>query len=128
MNSTPIKNQDKSTRRIFFLRAWQSCAALVAAGVAFTGCGKQEKQEKQDSVTAASPTPKDCGDLSHVTEEQIAVREKLGYVNESPLADNQCQNCNLYLPPKEGETCGGCMLFKGPVYAEAYCTYWAPKV
>lgn len=128
MNSTSIKTPDGNSRRIFIRRAWQSCAALVAAAIAFTGCGKQEKQKEQDHATASASAPTDCGDLSNITQEQVAVREKLGYVKESPLADNQCQNCNLYLPPKAGEACGGCMLFKGPVYPEAYCTYWAPKV
>ena len=128
MSSTSIKDRDSNSRRLFLHRAWQSCAAFVAAAAAFTGCGKQEKQEKEDTGTAATSEPKDCSDLSNITEEQIAVREKLGYVKESPLPDNQCQNCNLFLPPKEGAKCGGCMLFKGPVYAEAYCTYWAPKV
>ena len=125
MNSTTIKDQEGSTRRLFIQRTWHSCLALLAAASAFSGCGKADKQEDN---TAASASPTDCGDLSGVTQEQIAVREKLGYVNESPLPDNQCQNCNLYLPPKEGERCGGCMLFKGPVYASGYCTYWTPKV
>ena len=125
MNNTSIKDQGAHPRRIFIRRAWQSCAALLAAAATFTGCGKQEKQE---NATASASTPTDCGDLSNVSEEQIAVREKFAYVTKSPLPDNQCQNCNLYLPPKEGEACGGCMLFKGPVYAEAYCTYWAPKI
>lgn len=125
MNTTSMKQETAGPRRIFIRRAWQSCAALFGAAFAFKACGKQEKQG--EDIASTSPSA-DCADLSAVNEKDVTVREKLGYVKESPLADNQCQNCNLYLPPKSGEACGGCMLFKGPVFAEAYCTYWAPKI
>ena len=102
----------------------------VIAGVAGAwtldscGPGKRPEQEHTDShhvVTA-------CDDLSSVSKQDMETRRKLGYVKESPIPDNQCQNCNLYLPPKGGQACGGCMLFKGPVFPASYCTYWAPKV
>jgi hypothetical protein len=48
-------------------------------------------------------------------------------VDDSPIAENQCNNCNLYLPPKGDKPCGGCILFQGPVQPEGYCTYWALK-
>lgn len=120
------KNEKENPRRTFIRNAYRACGLLAAGAIAFTGCGKKE-EKKEDATTTLNPEDP-CGDLSNVSEEDIAVREKFGYVKESPLPDNQCLNCNLYLPPKSGEPCGGCMLFKGPVYAEAYCTYWAPKV
>lgn len=86
-----------------------------------------QTQEQQDA-TSATDNPDNCGDLSGVEAGEIKKRNDLAYVPASPIPDNQCTNCNLYLPPKEGVACGGCMLFKGPVYAEGYCTYWAPKV
>jgi hypothetical protein len=99
---------------------------MIALGIqGLAACGKNEN--KAGEATAAQ-APSACDDLSAVSESDLATREKLGYVKTSPIADNQCQNCNLFLPPKEGEKCGGCMLFKGPVFAEAYCTYWAPKL
>lgn len=126
MNERLMKeSEEENPRRMFIRNAYRACGFLVAGAIAFTGCGKQK--EKGEPATGTT-NPADCGDLSAVSEEDIAVRNKLGYVKESPLPDNQCQNCNLYLPPKSGEACGGCMLFKGPVYAEAYCTYWAPKI
>jgi len=117
--------EQENPRRTFIRHAYRTCGFLVAGVMVLAGCGPRE--EKQEAAKA-TPSPADCGDLSAVSEEDIAVRNKLGYVKASPLPDNQCQNCNLYLPPKEGDACGGCMLFKGPVYAEAYCTYWAPKI
>lgn len=85
-------------------------------------------QEQQDAGSSAAASSGDCSDLSGVSAEEIKKRNDLAYVPESPIPDNQCSNCNLYLPPKEEQACGGCMLFKGPVHAEGYCTYWAPTV
>ncbi|NND34718.1 MAG: high-potential iron-sulfur protein [Saprospiraceae bacterium] len=86
-------------------------------------CKKTEKNEKSESFTL-----RDCEDLSQVSPEEIKKRESLGYTKESPMPDKNCTNCNLYSPPSGAKICGGCMLFKGPVLAEAYCTYWAPQI
>ena len=126
---TKIRTQAE-TRRQFLEKIYNNCGIALAGTLTLIGCGKSDQQSAEGSDSSAKQRdPADpCGDLTDVNEKDIALREKLGYVKESPLPDNQCQNCNLYLPPKEGQACGGCMLFKGPVYASAYCTYWAPKV
>jgi len=98
-------------------------ALLLAGGV---GCG--EKRDADQAVPEPQATADPCSDLSGVSKNDIELRAKFAYVNESPIADNQCTNCNLFLPPREGEKCGGCLLFKGPVNPSGYCTYWAPKV
>lgn len=120
----------KNSRRFFLQQSTRAFGVLLTGATVAGSCGtKEKKQEKtENDQHKASKSSDPCGDLSSFTKEEIAVREKLGYVEESPLPDNQCQNCNLFLPPKDGQACGGCMLFKGPVYPEAYCTYWAPKV
>lgn len=112
-------------RRRFILDSVRFLSVSLFTGF-LSACGKKEKLQSEDSAVAGSVDR--CDDLSAVSENDVALREKLGYVTESPIAENQCDNCNLYLPPKQKEICGGCMLFKGPVYASGYCTYWAPKV
>ncbi|MEK6479358.1 high-potential iron-sulfur protein [Catalinimonas sp. 4WD22] len=114
----------KRSRRDFFRQYIRAGTLLLGGGLIISSC-TEGKQEQEKQVTAYSGDP--CSDLSNVSAEEIQKRENLGYVAESPIADNQCNNCNLYLPPGD-KTCGGCMLFKGPVHAEGYCTYWAPKV
>lgn len=113
------------TRREFTLKSIISLPALLVAGV-IGGCG----EKKETGQVASSPrlSVDACSDLSGVPENDIELRKKFAYVSESPIADNQCNNCNLFLPAKAGEKCGGCLLFKGPVYPSGYCTYWAPKV
>ncbi|HEX8039434.1 MAG TPA: high-potential iron-sulfur protein [Chryseosolibacter sp.] len=100
--------------------------ALLTGGWILDSCGPGKSSEAKSTGSDAVVTA--CDDLSNVSKGDLETRQKLGYVKESPIPDNQCQNCNLYLPPKNGQTCGGCMLFKGPVFPSSYCTYWAPKV
>jgi hypothetical protein len=81
----------------------------------------------QAGAGAGAPAAADpCDDLTGISPGEIDKRKKLAYVNKSPLADSRCGNCGLYVPPADGKPCGGCMLFKGPVQAGGYCTYWAP--
>lgn len=96
-----------------------SVTALMGTAFAFSRCNP--KSTPTTSVTS-------CDDYSGLSEDDLKTRKNLGYVEETPMEDRQCQNCNLYLPPEEENPCGGCALFKGPVFPEAYCTYWAPQV
>ena len=113
-------------RRMFIRDLLHSSTTLFSTGLFLTGCGRGKSNEKMEPDAGASNDP--CSDLSGVSENDLELRTKFAYVKESPIVDNQCSNCNLYLPPKEGGACGGCLLFKGPVYPSGYCTYWAPKV
>lgn len=116
---------NKLSRREFVSQFIGASAVVVPIASVFVGCGKKSES---DTGTTADVAPSNCRDLTGVSKEDLAVREKLAYVNESPIPDNQCANCNLYLPPGGEKKCGGCMLFKGPVEAGGYCTYWAPKI
>lgn len=124
-----MKRGDKYSRRRFLGGIATAWLLAVGAVPILSGCGKKEETasgEQSASEQAVQPVTS-CDDLTGVSEQDLAVRKKLGYVEKSPIADNQCHNCNLYLPPKPDHNCGGCMLFKGPVFTDAYCTYWAPK-
>lgn len=90
--------------------------------------GDQARKQNTESTGEETKPSGSCEDFSGVSEAELQKRKSLGYVEKSPIADNQCQNCNLWLPPAGDQECGGCTLFKGPVYSEAYCTYWAPQV
>lgn len=110
------------SRRVFIEKI------TLSASVAAMACGacNDGKSAASDGSTAASADP--CADLSGVSENDRALRRNFAYVKESPVPDNHCDNCNLYLPATKGATCGGCMLFKGPVHEKGYCTYWAPRL
>lgn len=84
----------------------------------------QSKEESTEEAFSGDP----CEDMSGLSESELAKREQLGYVETSPIPESVCGNCQLYIPSNTDKDCGGCLLFKGPVYEEAYCTYWAPQV
>lgn len=120
------------SRRKFIRKYIFTSTILLGGGWVFGGCESKETAQK-DKVNVQedkeNATPSDpCNDLSGVSKNEIEKREKLGYVKESPIPDQQCGNCNLYIPSGDAKDCGKCMLFKGPVYAAGYCTYWAPQV
>lgn len=115
------------SRRKFLTYLGARAAATLALGITFIGCsGPAKTEEKKATSDGMEGDP--CSDYANVPEEDLELRRKFAYVNKSPIPDNQCDNCNLYLPPKEGSSCGACMLFKGPVDPGGYCTYWAPRV
>ena len=110
-----------STRRHFIKRVMGMSALLLGPAVIFSSCGNQPAAKKEQEHK-----PTSCKDLEGVSKEEIEKRKKLGYVDESPIPDNKCSNCKLYLPPAAEGDCGTCSLFKGPVEAGGYCTYYAP--
>lgn len=79
---------------------------------------------KEDKKTSSSG---DCDDLSGISKEEIEKRERVGYVNESTVPGSDCGNCALHIPPDSNATCGGCVLFKGPVKETGYCTQYVAK-
>lgn len=113
-----------NTRRHFIKNAIGMSGLLLGGAFLFPHCGNGEKPAKEK--TGESHKPTSCRDMTGVSKEEIEKRKKLGYVEETPIADSNCGNCKLYLPPGEGETCGSCSLFKGPVEENGYCTYYAP--
>lgn len=99
---------------------------LVARSLLVVGISSSCGSEKTTTYTLAEVTS--CDDLSGLPESEVTKRKQLGYVETSPIDDNICGNCQLYLPPVEDAKCGGCQLFKGPVLEKGYCTYWAPRM
>ena len=112
----PMKPASRS-RRTFLIQASLPFLALATLPIHCTE--KKGKGEKP-----ADP----CEDLSALNESEMNIRKGFNYANPSPHQDMNCGNCQLWIPPKPGKECGGCLLFKGPVFPTGHCTYWAPQV
>lgn len=135
---------DRVTRRRFLQSlslagvAGLSTSVLAACGGGSGDEGTEAEAGADTGTDAASePAPStataeaDCSDLSGLTDAEKQQREQMAsslqYVEESPEANKNCANCQLYTAPESEGGCGGCTLFPGPVYPEGYCTSWAPK-
>ena len=117
--------KDKAlTRKDFLLKISAPMAALAGITVLSLGCSNGPAKEQQ--ATATKPVT-DCDDLSSLTEAERKAREQFGYERQSAVAERNCGNCSLFIIPAKGSTCGGCMLFKGPVRPEGSCIQFAPK-
>ena len=90
--------------------------AAVGASTLLSACGGGSESEP-----AAAVDP--CKDTSGLTEQDLAMRNNLGYVEESEIADQHCTNCQLFKKPENGG-CGGCLLFNGPVTDQGWCNSW----
>lgn len=108
------------SRRKFITQCLQSGTLLFGIGLTAQACSKKEvTRENKKTIDS-------CDDFSGIDEAELEKRKKFAYVKQAPDELKQCNSCKLSLPPKQGEKCGGCMLFKGPVEANGSCTYWAP--
>ena len=115
-----------NSRRLFLQKCFSSVLQLAFVSFIIESCTSKKNEEKKENKTATSSDP--CSDYSEIGKDDIKKRESLGYMQKAPTENKHCGNCNLWLPPVAGNTCGKCLLFKGPVPAGAYCTYWAPQV
>ncbi len=121
-------------RRRFIGHAF-SLVLSLAGGATLVGCGGNGGSGKGGSADSTANPDQDalarfggnCDDFSKLTEADHEMRKNLGYQKNSPTEDTQCQHCNLWLPPRPNESCGGCTLFTGPIEPTGTCTYWAPR-
>lgn len=128
--------KNKINRRSFCSGLLGNGALLVGTGALITACGggeksseKKEENPATETTAAEAPAGDPCTDFSKIEASELEKRKALGYVDKSPIPEHLCENCKLYIPGQPGANCGGCQLFKGPVFLDAYCTYWAdPEV
>ncbi|WP_316812688.1 hypothetical protein [Pedobacter heparinus] len=137
-----MKTQNNSRRA--FLQKFLSAGLAIAAGSAgLASCNSESPKEGQaakdatpkvgadtsaSASTGSAPEDFKCGDYSNVSKEELAKRKKLGYEEHSSDPERECVKCNLFIPKGEEKTCGGCILFKGPVNKDGSCTYWVEQV
>ena len=108
-------DQNSINRKDFFKK--MSVAGLGAVGVTslISACGGE--------TAKADP----CNDLTGLSEADLTMRNNLGYITKTEKPAERCDNCQLYTVPAENSTCGGCLLFKGPVTADGWCNSWVIK-
>jgi hypothetical protein len=122
-----MQNKDYS-RRKFLNRFFGMGSVLFGSSLFLTGCTINESSSGDESGGKTKGTLDDpCDDLSGVSEKELYTRQSLGYVPKTPVPENFCGNCNLYIPPSSENECGGCLLFKGPVYPEGHCVQYIAK-
>lgn len=108
---------------------------VAGAGVALTGCpGDRPEEPPADPPVDAAPPVGDpdivaaqCSGYENLTEEELNVRQTLGYVDASPNPGEYCHNCLFLADAPQYDPCIGCQLFAGPVAPEGWCLSWAAR-
>ncbi len=117
---------DTCKRRKFIQQAFQFTSLLGIITVV-GGCGDGAPKEAKDVQPDAAPAQVNPCNLETLTEQESKQRDALGYTDETPIPEQTCENCKLYIPENDTKPCGTCTLFKGPVALGGYCTYWADR-
>jgi len=94
----------------------------LTTSISLASCGA--KKEQSDSKVEEKTEVDPCSDLSQLSQEDIEIRENFEYVDQTPIPEQRCDNCELWIAPAEGKKCGGCQIMNGPVKAKGYCTAW----
>ncbi len=118
-----MKNNEYS-RRKFISKCLGAGSSFLGGALILISCGSKKQGEE---VKKEASSKNACDDLSDVSKSELEKRQKLAYVDKSPVQEKYCGNCGLFVPGQDKD-CGGCLLFKGPVYASGYCIQHTPKV
>jgi len=94
----------------------------IGASTLLAACGGGGESASSDQQAAAAPVDP-CRDTSSLSQADKDLRANLGYVEDTEIAEQRCDNCQLYKQPENGG-CGGCLLFNGPVTANGWCKSW----
>ncbi len=88
----------------------------------FSSCKKSAIQELEK--TPATKAPIVPCPTENLSAKEIAIRDRLKYVDATPVETRNCKNCKLYFPPKDSSHCGTCSAVPGPIHPQGYCISW----
>lgn len=113
------------SRRKFINKCVSTCSILFGGLIFLNSCDTGDSGKRDSEAAAPGKSGDPCDDLSGIPEQELKKRESLGYVKKTPNPQTHCGNCALFIPAGEDDTCGGCLLFEGPVQFNGYCVQWA---
>lgn len=111
-----MKNSDKGSalsRREAIRNSLLIGAAVMTPGLLALGCSK-----KEEALT--------CTDTTGLSEQDIATRKALEYVDKAPDPAKDCVGCQLYTAGAPN-ACGTCSIIKGPIHPKGHCKSWVAK-
>jgi hypothetical protein len=130
----PLFLQSNHSRRTFLKQVIViGAAGLIAPGL-LTACSNENAAERIETetgptnkISGETTAPGKCEESANLPASDIAARQAVNYVDESPHADKDCANCRFFKQPEAGAACGGCEIVRGPIAPEAYCNAWVAQ-
>ena len=117
--------KEKNYSRKEFLSKCVHTGSILLGSLTLLDSCDDKKPASADKKESASKNV--CEDFSSVSKAEMEKRAKFGYVDKSQVEGSFCGNCALFVPYKENQGCGDCLLFKGPVRQAGYCIQYAAK-
>ena len=122
------------SRRLFLKQA----VALGVVGLRGPGllaaCGNEKAAERiktetgpTDQTSPGAAVSGKCAGSADLPAGDVAARQAVNYVDESPQTDKFCANCRFFKQPAAGAVCGGCEIVKGPIAPVGYCNAWVAQ-
>jgi hypothetical protein len=97
----------------FTRRRWLSLGAGFPAAL-WVAVACDEKQFACDQVVGLTP-------------QGIGVRQNLAYADRSKNPEQNCANCQQWVPAPASGHCGGCKVMPGPVHPQGFCKVWVKQ-
>jgi hypothetical protein len=117
------------SRRDFLRRASLVGVATVGGSTLLSACGGDDAAETATDAAAPEYPVVDsstCAGYDELSETDLAARNGLGYVSNSPVEGQYCGNCQLKAEYPADSRCLGCQIFQGPVSPGGWCQSWVP--
>ncbi|MBI1878939.1 MAG: high-potential iron-sulfur protein [Chloroflexi bacterium] len=129
-NPPPLRPSPCS-RRTFLKQVVAIGAAGLIAPRLLMACSNENAAERIETETGptdqtlpGAATSGKCKESADLPAGDVAARQAVNYVDESPQTDKICANCQFFKQPAAGAACGGCEIVKGPIAPEDYCNAW----
>lgn len=68
-----------------------------------------------------------CDSVVGLTPQGMAVRGSVAYVDRSKVPEQNCANCQQYVPAPESGQCGSCKVMPGLAHPKGHCKVWAQR-
>ena len=118
------------SRRTFLKHAVVVGAAGLIGPALLTACGSGNAADTKTEPTQILPrsaTSGKCEESANLPSGDIAARQAVNYVDESPQAEKSCAICRFFKQPAQDVTCGECEIIKGPIAPGGYCNTWVAQ-
>jgi len=123
-----------SSRRLFLKQAIAiGAVGLIGPGL-LAACSNEQAAERIEAETGStnqtSPegtASSKCEGSAELSAGDVAARQAVGYVDESPHTGKLCANCRFFTRPAAGAACGGCQVVRGPIAPKGYCNAWVAQ-
>lgn len=116
-----MKNESLN-RKDFFKKVSLFGISAIGASTLLKACGGGSEEAPAEEAFVDP-----CGDLTGLSDAEKQMRDSLGYIPQTEIPEQRCDNCMLWTVPQGDAFCGGCTIMAGPVHPAGWCNSWVAQ-